>query len=277
MRKIPLPVVDDIENLQLLEASKSDNAQAIVAHMPAMRERFAEYDRGCGNPWLVDVDQQFEDKKAHLQHLYTSPPLALGFIEQLRYALAGACPVCGGRGVGTLDHYLPKSFYAEFSFYSKNLVPACFNCNTKRGNLTKGALDGERPIHPYFDAFAERRIMLIVISPPWKAPEVNAIPYDVTGAELVTAKWHIDNIIVPAGFHREIRDLWGSILLDPHAYFDDPTDINAVIRVLQRWQRVEEASDRSLNGWRSCFILGLSMNLEALQYIAALPPAIPRP
>ncbi|WP_129931791.1 MULTISPECIES: HNH endonuclease [unclassified Pseudomonas] len=275
MRKIPLPVVNDIENLQLLEASKSDNAQAIVAQMPAMRNRFEEYDRGCGNPWVVDIDQQFEGTKAHLQHLYTSPPVALGFIAQLRTSLAGACPVCGGRGIATLDHYLPKSFYAEFSFYSKNLVPACYNCNTKRGNRTKGDLDGERPVHPYFDAFAERRIMLIEISPPWEAPEVNAVPFDVTGAELVTAKWHIENIIVPAGFDGEIRNLWAAIIRKPHVYFNDTTDINAMIRDLQRWQGIEEESDSSMNGWRSCFIHGLTRNQAALRYISESPIVIP--
>lgn len=271
MRKVPLPVVNDIENLQLLEHSVSDNAQAIAAHFPAISERFAEYDRGCGSPWVVDIDEHFTDLQVQLRHLYSSPPVCLGFIATLRYSLAGACPVCGGRGLGTLDHYLPKSNYAEFSFYSKNLVPACFNCNTQRGDFTKGQRDPERPIHPYFDVFAERRIMTIVISPPWEAPEVKALPFDVTGDELVTAKWHIDNIVVPTGFDREIRNIWSAIRQKPSTFFKDKTNIDMIISELNHWRAIEEASDSSMNGWRSCFIHGLSINRDALEYISTLP------
>lgn len=61
------------------------------------------------------------------------------------------CPICGGVGrVKTLDHYLPKANYPQLSVLPYNLVPACRDCNTEKGNpiITDPA---KQLIHPYYD------------------------------------------------------------------------------------------------------------------------------
>lgn len=42
------------------------------------------------------------------------------------------CPFCTIGEVNSLDHYIPKSLYAEFSVNPKNLVPCCSLCNSKK-------------------------------------------------------------------------------------------------------------------------------------------------
>src|SRR5690606_10227146 len=103
----------------------------------------------------------------------------------------GACPVCGRSAVGTIDHYLPKSLYQEFSFFSCNLVPACDRCNNKRGNSARGSVVGERPIHPYFDSFLQKRVVTVHLEPDWRAPRLLPVPYRVTGDRKVLVQWHI--------------------------------------------------------------------------------------
>lgn len=61
------------------------------------------------------------------------------------------CPYCGLGRATTLDHYLPKSRYPQFSVTPDNLVPACKDCQGKKGRHV--ALSGAaQTLHPYFDS-----------------------------------------------------------------------------------------------------------------------------
>lgn len=62
------------------------------------------------------------------------------------------CPFCRFGTVTTLDHFLPKSNYPAFSVLPYNLIPACKDCNTKKGSGVV-ARDSELP-HPYFEVEA---------------------------------------------------------------------------------------------------------------------------
>ena len=64
------------------------------------------------------------------------------------------CPFCGHRSIVYIDHFLPKSRYPHFSITPINLVPICYECNSRAG---KGSLyptsDDSQFLHPYFDDF----------------------------------------------------------------------------------------------------------------------------
>jgi hypothetical protein len=63
------------------------------------------------------------------------------------------CPFCGIGEPSTLDHYLPKEEFPEFSIFSKNLIPICSPCNSSYKGA-KWIENGERLfIHTYFDIF----------------------------------------------------------------------------------------------------------------------------
>jgi hypothetical protein len=42
------------------------------------------------------------------------------------------CLNCNMNEANTLDHFLPKDEYPEFSVHPKNLIPSCSNCNSKK-------------------------------------------------------------------------------------------------------------------------------------------------
>ncbi len=52
----------------------------------------------------------------------------------IRQAPLGICPICGISMAETLDHYLPKSKFPTLSVTPANLIPACRDCNTRKGN-----------------------------------------------------------------------------------------------------------------------------------------------
>lgn len=77
---------------------------------------------------------------------------ARGIYDAILVAANDKCPFCGGIGrPKTLDHYLPKANYPQFSVLPYNLVPACRDCNTGKSNSLATNVN-EQVIHPYFDA-----------------------------------------------------------------------------------------------------------------------------
>jgi 5-methylcytosine-specific restriction endonuclease McrA len=76
-------------------------------------------------------------------------------------ALCTVCPYCTIAPPKTLDHYLPRNDYPEFSVLPINLVPACSGCNTSRGFRDR---TGARAlIHPYFDTIPNERLLVATI------------------------------------------------------------------------------------------------------------------
>lgn len=65
------------------------------------------------------------------------------------------CPYCGINEPKTLDHYIPKESYPEFSILPLNLIPICNQCNsTYKGS--KFLNKGKRVfLHSYLDAFPD--------------------------------------------------------------------------------------------------------------------------
>jgi hypothetical protein len=60
------------------------------------------------------------------------------------------CPFCGFGQASTLDHYLPKAKYPQFSVLPFNLVPSCKDCNTGKSTAIATTAEGQC-LHPYFD------------------------------------------------------------------------------------------------------------------------------
>lgn len=76
---------------------------------------------------------------------------ARAIYDEILIAANDKCPFCGGIGrPKTLDHYLPKAKYPQFSVFPLNLIPACRDCNTDKSNRL--ALNAnEQVLHPYLD------------------------------------------------------------------------------------------------------------------------------
>ncbi|WP_248548435.1 HNH endonuclease [Paenibacillus odorifer] len=58
------------------------------------------------------------------------------------------CPYCGIDRPRTIDHYLPKNEFPEFSVYPLNLIPCCQFCNGKKGK--RWLKEGERLFINYY-------------------------------------------------------------------------------------------------------------------------------
>lgn len=92
-----------------------------------------------------------ELKEVYTSHMVAKSKLARNFYQGLLdCAPLGLCPSCGFSQAETLDHYLNKAGFPQFSVFPYNLVPACKSCN--HGKLDSVATNvGQQPLHPYYD------------------------------------------------------------------------------------------------------------------------------
>lgn len=71
-------------------------------------------------------------------------------------ASSDLCPYCASRSVSTVDHYLSKSNYPNFSITPLNLVPCCADCNSaKDANDDSIEYKNQLLFHPYKDSLNE--------------------------------------------------------------------------------------------------------------------------
>jgi len=73
-----------------------------------------------------------------------------GVYDEILSNARGKCPFCSLGDPRTLDHYLPKTDYPEFSILPLNLIPCCRDCNSFK-HIDSAAKHGEQYIHPYYD------------------------------------------------------------------------------------------------------------------------------
>lgn len=94
--------------------------------------------------------------KEELRNVYSShmvvktKPARAIYDSLLSLAPLGRCPFCGCGYATTLDHYLPKAKYPQFSVLPLNLVPACKDCNKDKLAIDSTTAEGQS-LHPYFD------------------------------------------------------------------------------------------------------------------------------
>jgi len=138
-------MLNEIEFFKAAALSYQEHARAgSVCTIPPLRAARGE------DPFVVG-----DIKKSELINLYEYYMLkrepGRSLYDAIKVSAHDVCPLCGlSTEIKTLDHYLPKSHYPQLSVLPYNLVPACRDCNTDKGNpiITDPA---QQHIHPYYD------------------------------------------------------------------------------------------------------------------------------
>lgn len=107
----------------------------------------------------VDVLEIFPIEDADLIKLYKNqmvrnPSPGRATYDLLMVAAKGRCPFCSHNYPRSLDHFLPKDDFPEFSIFPQNLVPSCRDCNSAKLSAV-ATREEEQYIHPYFDTLPE--------------------------------------------------------------------------------------------------------------------------
>jgi hypothetical protein len=125
-------------------------------------QRYSDSAPGLENMPDPNLTQRQKEALLHAFEIETAP-LKVFRSQLLDEGIEGAnCPFCGMGETSTLDHYLPKETYPQFSIFSRNLVPACASCNTlKRDRIRDEDTQVRLFLHPYFDDIPTRQFLRV--------------------------------------------------------------------------------------------------------------------
>lgn len=208
MMKLPLPATPDEDKAVLTKICASP---AWAPHKAAWEQAYDTYRLHGGDPHSV-TPTNFGQGVSDLQYkLYDGRKRTKPLAGIRRQKGLLSCPMCGSLSTGSLDHYLPREVFSEFSIMRANLIPACTHCNShEKGNTYIGPPPA-RFIHPYFDAWAHRPIWQVEIVPPYVAARFRPIPTPlVVPPNRQIVVFHLDNLL-GTQFELSMSNWWSTL------------------------------------------------------------------
>ena len=106
-----------------------------------------------------------EEEKGSLIDLYKYRSVIIqkikGFILDIQErTINNTCQYCTINAVNTLDHFIPKQSFPEFSVNPLNLFPCCSECNSKKSNLWLDSNHHHLFLNLYLDELPNKRYLM---------------------------------------------------------------------------------------------------------------------
>lgn len=264
MLSLPRPVTAADEDKALTRLCRK---ALWLPHARSWLAAYADYRRRRGNPWLLTPASFTPDVSKEQRALYDTRRRQ-GTLARIRRAIhLRCCAMCGSHHNGTLDHYLSREQYPEFSILPCNLVPACSLCNSgAKGRSVRGTARSERFFHPYFDRHANDPLWRVAIVPPYGAATFDPVPLPGLGAGLRSrVDFHLKNILGEQ-FAEYIETQWALL---PEALRQDtgPTPTTRDVRRELRNSLRRDSITGGVNGWRSALLRGVLADSGAVANI----------
>ncbi len=270
-RKLPFPNIDDIALLNTyIEERNQPNRTYFEGYCDSWRERYEEYIMNIGNPSNITFSEVRTVDKTKFINLYESPTgtIKRDIIDKIEDHDLSYCPFCGGLGVpDTLDHFLPKDEYPEYSVFSKNLIPCCDSCNRKKSTKTVDENGEKMFFHPYYDDINNYEIYKLKILPPYDAPNFTLkvgtrLPRDIKQI----AKIQIKKLKIKKRFRKYFRGEYINLKKDA---IDNKERGDRPLRELLNLF-LEKAQRKGKNYWDTVFYNAILYNEDLLEYLIAL-------
>lgn len=148
-----------------------------------------------------NVKSGWSIKKILIDH-YENSPTHLGELisSRRRKHELDSCPYCGKPVIpSTIDHFLPKEDWPEFSIYPDNLVPQCIDCVPIKGQKYYCVDDGIAMfIHPFYSPLLSN-IGFVISASLNKSEVVFDVSYkfsNISDAEMPRVRLHIKTLRV---------------------------------------------------------------------------------
>lgn len=270
MIRLPKPVIDIASYVSEVVAERQNgvNAAFFAGIEGAWTTRCQEYDTKAGDPTELPTWATALGQATSFNTLYASPAEKAAqapILKTLRDRSLTLCPMCGEGGTpNTLDHYLPKQAYPDFSILPLNLVPACDICQGHKLARYTGP-DGRLFLHPYYDEFLEGRALALRIHPPYKAPTPELVCHPAVPAEAIdVVTRHIGELQLHARFKSSFRKEYIRVLRHAARMRKRNRDLYAAFEDLR-----EHAADRSVNSWEHILYECVVNDADLMAYLAA--------
>ena len=174
------------------------------------------------------------------------------------------CPSCGEPGrPRTLDHYLPKDKFPEFSVLLLNLTPMCDWCQGEK--LAEYVTnDGQkRYIHPYFDD-VDRVLFSISFTAPFSTPAIDVAVSEEIPEELsLLVRHHLEGVDFLTRFKEYFRTRYISVLRTAKRVRENESiSLRDFLNV-----SLENEEAKSINSWDAVLYRSILENNDLMGYL----------
>ncbi len=165
MRSIPLLAVDATDVFDEIAAAKHQPRRGrLLRARVGVFAAYQGYEDAAPEVGGLDQAPLSDPQKEAMRHAFTveTAPMTRLRGDLLKRISVARCPFCGISESSTLDHYLPKEKYPEFSVFPKNLVPSCAVCNTrKRDRILDVGTNVRMFLHPCYDVIPDMAFLVV--------------------------------------------------------------------------------------------------------------------
>lgn len=272
MQHLPLPI-SAADDEAVVNGLARD--QFWAPHQAAWLAAYRSYQGSGGNPFSVNP-HDFGPGVGDLQYKLYDTRKNSGVLKRMR-TMGGlkSCPVCGSPVTGSLDHYLPRDKYREFSIMRANLVPACMHCNSSSKGVTVHGGHPKRFIHPYYDPWAAGVLWFVEIVPPYPAATFKPRPMPglPTPQDEIVA-FHLENVL-GTQFELSMDTHWSS--LPGQVKVRDPDlSVASVTTQLTQELRVALLAGGN-NSWLAALLRGILVDEYAIEHVRQKAIVTPMP
>jgi 5-methylcytosine-specific restriction endonuclease McrA len=228
-----------------------------AVHQPVWLAAYGHYRVDRGNPFRVPKAIFHPDIGDALYGLYDSRGGGPAIRGVRGTRELPCCAMCGSGHNGTVDHFLPRDDWPEFSIMSSNLVPACSLCNSgAKGTKVTGAAPPERFLHPYFDRMARKPLWQVKVDLSTGAPAFIPLPVSTLSTKRkARVSFHIGNLL-RGQFYLSVETHWGrlpSVLRVATGMAPTAAAFKAELRREYRRTRLSTG----VNSWRTALLRGV--------------------
>lgn len=263
---IPIPDIDYKTKLIEIFNSKEreDTRNSLLSLHNDLLLRFALYNKNKKNLENITASPNEIINISHLLlELYNSPVKSADYITKIRELETECCPYCGKHGKPeTLDHYLPKDSYPEFSIYHLNLIPCCDRCNRKKS--TNCLKDNKRLfINPYFDEYLNEIFIEVNIIAPYTTPlfKINIISGFIPKDFLEIYESHIKLLDIKSALKINFEN---QIKWIKNTYGVKKIKLTELKKDIKKYLCADEISFGK-NNWRCCLYRSMLTNKDFLK------------
>ncbi|MEZ8448970.1 hypothetical protein AB6C93_24405 [Vibrio splendidus] len=217
---------------------------------------------------------EFQKSSEALKDFYNKPPVDLKkeLLKRRNEHGLNECPFCGNPvSPNTLDHFIPKNDWPEFSIFPNNLIPQCRDCAPIKGDDYFDDSEKLAIFHSpmYHKALSEVKFSIVVdfdqdtklikITPKiWLTDDINSCAISVKRLKLHFRGLQVNRRMIGYS-HRMIRH-WKSLLKENNFDISDAllTRIN------------ERTPDDRAKNWETALYSGILNNREFVNYLESL-------
>tara|TARA_R110001583_G_scaffold117545_2_gene268684 strand:- start:179 stop:1057 length:879 start_codon:yes stop_codon:yes gene_type:complete len=261
--------------ITLATACRKENVNDLIGISDELSQRYFLYEGLISNSTLELQPTDFNEHQDLLVEYYEKAPASLKreLLKRRNEHGLYLCPFCGApKKPDTLDHFIPKVQWPEFSIFPNNLVPQCRGCAPIKGENYYCNEEGvAKFIHPIYSNLLQRFRFKITVT----FDEVNNKPsfsivliriLDAETNEIKRVIFHLKNLKIQQRiikFCNEDYRRWMRRLSKNR--FD--------LRIALR-QRLSEMPENDWGqDWKTAFNKGLLENENAINFLHSLRPS----